>query len=63
MAGITPLDGVEPALLFHEHFHGDTGRWLGASHQTGWTSLVALLIAQSPMDHNSPSPRQCCAGV
>jgi len=33
-------------LLFHEYFHGDTGQGLGASHQTGWTGLVALLIAQ-----------------
>lgn len=31
-------------LLFHEFFHGDTGRGLGASHQTGWTGLVALLL-------------------
>jgi hypothetical protein len=31
-------------LLFHEHFHGDTGRGLGAAHQTGWTGLVALLL-------------------
>ncbi len=31
-------------LLFFEHFHGDTGRGLGASHQTGWTGLVALLL-------------------
>ncbi|SCZ68406.1 MGH1-like glycoside hydrolase domain-containing protein [Thiohalomonas denitrificans] len=31
-------------LLFHEYFHGDTGRGLGASHQTGWTALVANLI-------------------
>ncbi len=31
-------------LLFFEHFHGDTGRGLGASHQTGWTGLVANLI-------------------
>lgn len=30
--------------LFHEYFHGDTGRGLGASHQTGWTALVALLL-------------------
>ena len=30
-------------LLFHEYFNGDTGKGLGASHQTGWTSLVALL--------------------
>jgi hypothetical protein len=28
-------------LLFHEYFHGDTGKGLGASHQTGWTALVA----------------------
>ena len=31
-------------LLFHEYFHGDTGRGLGASHQTGWTGLVAMLL-------------------
>ncbi len=31
-------------LLFHEYFHGDDGRGLGASHQTGWTALVALLL-------------------
>ena len=30
-------------LLFHEYFHGDNGRGLGASHQTGWTSLIAVL--------------------
>jgi hypothetical protein len=32
------------ALLFHEYFHGDTGAGLGASHQTGWTGLVADMI-------------------
>jgi hypothetical protein len=31
-------------LLFHEYFHGDTGMGLGASHQTGWTGLVAELL-------------------
>ena len=31
-------------LQFHEYFHGDTGQGLGASHQTGWTSLVTRLI-------------------
>ncbi len=31
-------------LLFYEYFHGDTGAGLGASHQTGWTALVANLI-------------------
>jgi hypothetical protein len=30
--------------LFYEYFHGDTGRGVGASHQTGWTSLVASLV-------------------
>jgi hypothetical protein len=34
-------------LLFHEYFHGDTGEGLGASHQTGWTGLVAKLLQQS----------------
>jgi hypothetical protein len=32
-------------IPFHEYFHGDTGAGLGASHQTGWTGLVADLIA------------------
>jgi hypothetical protein len=42
----------QPALngnghyLFHEYFHGDIGAGLGASHQTGWTGLVAKLIQQ-----------------
>lgn len=31
-------------LLFYEYFHGDTGVGLGASHQTGWTALIASLI-------------------
>jgi Glycosyl hydrolase family 63 C-terminal domain len=31
-------------ILFHEYFHGETGAGLGASHQTGWTGLVADLI-------------------
>jgi hypothetical protein len=29
---------------FHEYFHGESGRGLGASHQTGWTGLIADLI-------------------
>jgi hypothetical protein len=33
-------------ILFHEYFHGDTGAGLGASHQTGWTGLVADLISR-----------------
>jgi hypothetical protein len=31
-------------VLFHEYFHGDSGRGLGASHQTGWTGLIAKLL-------------------
>jgi hypothetical protein len=31
-------------LLFYEYFHGDNGRGIGASHQTGWTGLVARLV-------------------
>jgi hypothetical protein len=34
-------------ILFYEYFHGDSGAGLGASHQTGWTGLVAALIAQN----------------
>jgi len=34
-------------LLFYEYFHGDNGAGLGASHQTGWTALVAKLLQQS----------------
>ena len=33
-------------ILFHEYFHGDNGAGLGASHQTGWTGLIAKLIQQ-----------------
>ena len=38
-------------ILFYEYFHGDSGRGLGASHQSGWTALVAELI-------NEVSPKQ-----
>ena len=34
-------------ILFYEYFHGDNGSGIGASHQTGWTALVAKLIQQS----------------
>ena len=46
-----PMYGPEGSwhdrLLFHEYFHGDTGKGLGASHQTGWTALVAALTTKS----------------
>ena len=41
-------------VLFHEYFHGDTGRGVGASHQTGWTGLVAKLLQPRG---RPPSPR------
>jgi hypothetical protein len=31
-------------VLFYEYFHGDNGAGLGASHQTGWTGIIAMLI-------------------
>lgn len=37
-------------VLFYEFFHGDTGQGLGASHQTGWTGLVALLLHGRTLD-------------
>ena len=40
----TPLEGL---VLFYEYFHGDDGRGLGASHQTGWTALVSLILERS----------------
>ena len=46
--GDDPLFAADPhwrdLLLFHEYFHGDDGRGLGASHQTGWTALAALIL-------------------
>jgi len=46
-------------LLFHEYFHGDTGRGVGASHQTGWTGLVAKLLQprrrEATVDSRQPS--------
>ncbi|MGH7535787.1 MAG: MGH1-like glycoside hydrolase domain-containing protein, partial [Gemmatimonadales bacterium] len=52
-------------VLFHEYFHGDTGRGVGASHQTGWTALVVRCIedlarrrsAQSAPSQARRSPR------
>jgi hypothetical protein len=38
-------------VLFHEYFHGDTGRGVGASHQTGWTGLVAKLLQPRHVTH------------
>lgn len=52
--GFLPVHGESPLyqkdphfkdlLLFYEHYHGETGRGLGASHQTGWSGLIANII-------------------
>lgn len=48
-------------VLFHEYFHGDTGRGVGASHQTGWTGLIAKLLMprreSSQLDDTTFHPR------
>ncbi len=50
-AGSVDLFNKDPhwrdLILFYEYFHGDIGAGLGASHQTGWTGLVAKLLEQS----------------
>ena len=54
--GRRPVSGTEKfqndphwrdLVLFYEYFHGDNGAGVGASHQTGWTGLVAKLLQQS----------------
>jgi len=40
---------------FHEYFHGDNGRGVGASHQTGWTGLVAKLLEQTATQSAAPA--------
>ena len=45
-------------LLFYEYFNGDDGSGLGASHQTGWTALVATLIDEWRKDQNTPRKEQ-----
>ena len=39
---------AEDLVLFHEYYDGDNGRGVGASHQTGWSALVALLLSSTP---------------
>jgi len=46
---------VRDRVLFYEYFHGDDGRGVGASHQTGWTGLVATLLAETAPLASAPS--------
>jgi hypothetical protein len=71
--GVRPVMAAYPMLqadprsqdliLFHEYFHGDNGRGVGASHQTGWTGLVALLLQPRLMklSHVAPEARTAAA--
>jgi hypothetical protein len=43
-------------LLFHEYFDGETGTGLGASHQTGWTALAALMVQELGAPWTPPRP-------
>ena len=64
--GRRPVLGESPILQndpefndlipFHEYFHGDTGAGLGAMHQTGWTSLIALLFQARRRVHGCLTP-------
>lgn len=49
-------DGAE-LVLFHEYYDGDTGRGVGASHQTGWSGLVALLLQPRRQDPAGDLPQ------
>ena len=65
-AGHRPCHGGDPRfakdpawrnlVLFHEYFHGDTGRGLGASHQTGWTALAIGCIADVARQRSAAQP-------
>jgi hypothetical protein len=58
-SGRRPCHGADPRyargahwrdlVLFHEYFCGDTGRGVGASHQTGWTALAALCVERTAL--------------
>lgn len=56
--GDAKVFGDDPAwrqdLLFHEYFHADTGKGLGASHQTGWTALIADLLLHRDASIDEP---------
>jgi len=64
--GVRPVMAAYPMLqadprsqdliLFHEYFHGDNGRGVGASHQTGWSGLVALLLQPRTMKLSHVAP-------
>jgi hypothetical protein len=50
-------------LSFYEYFHGDNGAGIGASHQTGWTGLVAKLLQQSGEDTTPPKAEKTLSPI
>jgi hypothetical protein len=64
-SGARPVFGHAPRMqhdphfkdhvLFYEYFHGDNGRGVGASHQTGWTGLIADLLRSEAPERSGPS--------
>ncbi len=55
--GIRPCDlKADGPLIFNEYFHGDTGKGLGAAHQTGWTAVIAKIIEQLYITAPGASP-------
>ena len=62
MLGDSPMEQDDPhfrdKLLFPEYFNGDTGKGLGATHQTGWTALIAILLhpRDALMQSATPTP-------
>jgi hypothetical protein len=69
--GHRPLHGGDPRyasepnwkklVLFYEHFHGETGRGLGASHQTGWTALVTRCLEDLAEEQRYQPAREAIA--
>jgi len=67
-AGRRPCHGTEPRyatdphwrdlVLFNEYFHGDSGRGVGASHQTGWTALVTQCIEDLAHARSAETPAE-----
>ena len=47
----------EDYVLFYEYFHGDNGRGVGASHQTGWTGAIAKLLQPRRRERAQPEPK------
>jgi hypothetical protein len=61
----TDMPDWQNLLLFHEYFHAETGEGLGASHQTGWTSLIVRLVRdrREKLRHSSNPAALASAGA